>query len=77
MGVVISDIPIIRKEIFMYQQICDNDGYLRVRLMEITAQLSDLRRETGINNVSKEISQCLRLMMLWCLKLLPMQIPNL
>lgn len=55
MGVVISDIPLIRKEIFMYQQICDNDGYLRARLMELTAQLSDLRRETGINNVSIKI----------------------
>lgn len=39
----------------MYQQICDNDGYLRARLMELTAQLSDLRLETGINNVSIKI----------------------
>ena len=39
----------------MYQQICGNDGYLRARLMEIAAQLSDLRRETGINNVSIKI----------------------
>ena len=39
----------------MYQQICNNDGYLRARLMEIAAQLSDLRRETGINNVSIKI----------------------
>lgn len=30
MDVVISDIPLIRKEIFMYQQICNNDGYLRI-----------------------------------------------
>jgi len=39
----------------MYQQICNNDGYLRARLMEIAAQLSDLCRETGINNVSIKI----------------------
>ena len=78
MGVVISDIPLIRKEILMYQQICNNDGYLRARLMEIAAQLSDLCRETGINNVSIKIqgNKSLRLMMLWCLKLLPKQIPN-
>lgn len=55
MGVVISDIHLVRKEIFMYQQTCNNDGYLRARLMEIAAQLSDLRRETGINNVSIKI----------------------
>lgn len=37
------------------QQICSYDGYLRARLMEITAQLSDICRKTGINNISIEI----------------------